>query len=249
MSLSALIFDVDGTLAETERDGHRVAFNHAFKSLGLPWCWSVELYGNLLAIGGGKERLKYYLTNFHPDFTFDDDFIVKVYQLKNKYFQQLITENKISLRPGVIRLITEAKESNIKMAIASTSGIDNVEALINHIFPAHLQDCFAVIVAGDMVAQKKPAPSIYLLALQKLQLPPQECLAIEDTAVGLRAAKGAGLTTVITVNDYTLHDDFTGADLILNNLGEPSLPFSVIAGDSYGETFFNLNLAKSLNEL
>lgn len=249
MHLSALIFDVDGTLAETERDGHRVAFNHAFESLGLPWHWSVKLYGDLLAIGGGKERFKYYLQHFQPDYSFDNDFIVKVYLLKNKYFQQLIKENKISLRPGVIRLITEAKENNIKMAIASTSGIDNVEALINHSFPTHLQDCFAVIVAGDMVAEKKPAPSIYLLALQKLQLSSPECLAIEDTAVGLRAAKGAGLTTVITVNDYTLQDDFTGADLILNHLGEPNLPFSVIAGDSYGETFFNLNLAKSLNEL
>lgn len=247
MTLKAIIFDVDGTLAETEKDGHRVAFNLAFEESGLPFRWDIDLYGKLLDIGGGKERLKYYLSHHSPSLGILeslDQFIVKLHQIKSRYYRQLLLNNSIPLRLGVKRLITEAKENDVRLAIASTASEDNVKALLNTAFDDEMRKWFEVIAAGDMVKNKKPAPDIYLLALEKLNLSAKECLAIEDSNQGLTAATEAGLTTVITVNQYTQQQRFDRAILVIDHLGESDQPFQVIMGNSYDEQYFNIALAR-----
>jgi beta-phosphoglucomutase-like phosphatase (HAD superfamily) len=245
MSLKAIIFDVDGTLAETERDGHRVAFNLAFAKFGLTWNWDINTYGELLAIAGGKERLKFYIQNFQPDFNPDiplNQFIAQLHQSKTQYYHQLITHNSIELRPGIKRLISEAREKGVRMAIASTAAIPNVISLIQTILGEDALSWFEVIAAGDMVEKKKPAPDIYLYVLEKMALNSEECWVIEDSYQGLLASKAANLKTVITVNDYTKNQDFRTAELVLNHLGEPNLPFTVIQGNVNNKTYLDLQL-------
>jgi len=251
--LQALIFDVDGTLADTERDGHRVAFNRAFTAAGLDWNWSAELYGELLAIAGGKERLDFYITHYHPDFEPPvqwnrelKPFIAELHQAKTQFYKQLVAEGKIPLRLGVQRLLKEARQQGVRLAIATTSAPDNVTALLKTTIAPDAPNWFEAIAAGDIVPEKKPAPAIYYYVLEALGLEPQYCLAIEDSLHGLTAAKQAGLTTVVTVNDYTVDQDFSGAALVLNHLGEPDRPFQVLAGESTAATYFNLTLAETL---
>lgn len=249
MKLKTLIFDVDGTLAETERDGHRVAFNRAFSEFGLDWQWDIRFYGELLSVAGGKERIKYYIKQFQPDFKRDiplDEFIVELHQLKTKYYRQLLSDNSISLRIGVKRLISQAKEKGVRLAIASTAAVPNVIALIETAFGKDALSWFEVIAAGDMVSKKKPDPEIYLYVLEKMNLKANECLVIEDSFQGLKASISAGIKTVITVNEYTKNQDFHEAVLVVNHLGEKDVPFEVIRGDSNNKNFFDLELANLL---
>ncbi|UBF25019.1 HAD family hydrolase [Kovacikia minuta CCNUW1] len=249
--LQALIFDVDGTLADTERDGHRVAFNRAFAEAELDWDWSVEQYQKLLAIAGGKERIKAYIDQYCPNFAPPRDFpnwVARLHQAKTHHYRQLVATGKIPLRPGVKRLIEEARNQGIKLAIATTSAPDNVTALLETNLAPDSPTWFEVIAAGDMVPNKKPAPDIYEYALQALNLRPEECLAIEDSYQGLKSATQAGIKTVITCNGYTQNDNFSGAALVLNHLGEPELPFQIIVGSSGTTTYFNVALAQSLLE-
>ena len=246
MTLKALIFDVDGTLAETERDGHRVAFNLAFAEAGLDWQWDIDEYGDLLEIAGGKERIKHYITHFQPDFQRNlalDEFILQLHQLKTQYYRQLLTNNSLALRPGIKRLINQARQEGVKIAIASTAAVPNVKALIQTAFEEEALSWFAEIVAGDMVNKKKPNPEIYLNVLERMAFKPNECLVIEDSYQGLKAAVAAGLKTVVTVNEYTKHQDFQEATLVLSHLGEENLPFDVIQGNSNNKTYFDLELA------
>lgn len=255
--LRALIFDVDGTLAETERDGHRLAFNCAFAEAGLDWQWSVDLYGKLLAVAGGKERIRYYIDRYVEDFQPPEDlprFIARLHAAKTQYYGELLAAGSIPLRPGVRRLLAEARQSGVRLAIATTSAPDNAKALLTNTLGEDSLSWFEVIAAGDIVSAKKPAPDIYQYVLQTMNLPPQNCLAIEDSPQGLTAAIAAGLKTVITVNDYTqnhLQDhDFIGATLVLNHLGEPTEPFAIISGiasdASYFASYFDLALAQQL---
>lgn len=241
----ALIFDVDGTLAETERDGHRVAFNAAFAEAGLDWEWSITEYRDLLAIGGGKERIHYYWQTVKADTPIPDPpeaFIARLHRHKSDHYRQLLNSGKIQLRPGVHRLITTAKEAGIRLAIATTSALPNALTLLeNHLDPAW----FEVIAAGDIVRRKKPAPDIYRYVLQALDLPPTACLVLEDSAPGLAAATAAGLRTIITEHDYTHGDDFRAAALVVNHLGEPDQPLTVRQGKALGR-YFDLAWAKTL---
>lgn len=249
MTLKALIFDVDGTLAETEKNGHRIAFNLAFEDNDLPWRWDIDLYGSLLEIGGGKERLRHYITHYQPNFTTkepDNQFIRSLHEEKSRYFRQLLVNNAIPLRIGVQRLIIEAYQKGIILAIASTASEENVKTLLDTSLGEEMSKYFTVIAAGDMVKKKKPAPDIYLLALEKLNISPENCLAIEDTNQGLIAATKAGIKTIITVNDYSKNQNFDEAILVLNNLGEPDLPFLVIKGNSDNLSYFNIDLAEIL---
>ena len=228
--LQALIFDVDGTLANTERDGHRVGFNRAFAEYGLDWHWSVKFYGELLTVAGGKERIKYYLDRYRPSLPQVDDladFITNLHQLKNKYYQQLLKQGAIPLRPGVKRLIAEARERGIRLAIATTSALPNVMALLENTLDS---DWFEVIAAGDIVPKKKPAPDIYHYVLDQMNLSGSNCLVFEDSRHGLEAATKAGLKTIVTVNDYTEKQDFKEAILVVNHLGEPDLPTKILQG-------------------
>ncbi|WP_017306468.1 HAD family hydrolase [Spirulina subsalsa] len=221
------IFDVDGTLAETEREGHRVAFNQAFRAAGLDWDWSVEFYGQLLSVAGGKERIRHYLEQFRPEEERSEEFIRQLHGQKTEYYRQLLTQGAIPLRPGVERLLGEAQQQGIRLAIATTSAYENAIALLEqHLNP----QIFEVIAAGDIVAAKKPAPDIYHYVRQKMELSPQQCLVFEDSEQGLKAATQAGFSTLVTVNDYTQHHDLTGAWLVVNHLGEPEHPLTVLQG-------------------
>jgi len=247
--LQALIFDVDGTLAETERDGHRVAFNRAFAEVGLDWNWSVGLYGSLLRVSGGKERIRYFMQRYLPRFQPQEEletFIRRLHQTKNKHFKAILQRGMIPLRPGVKRLIAEAQAQGVRLAIATTSALENVMALLETTLGPESPGWFEVIAAGDMVAAKKPAPDIYQLVLAKLALPPGRCLAIEDSQQGLTAATAAGLTTLVTVNDYTRNQPLQAARLVVNHLGDPTHPVEVLAGDAYHAYYVSLELAQSL---
>ena len=242
--LQGLIFDVDGTLANTERDGHRVAFNSAFEEAKLDWYWSVDFYGELLTVAGGKERVKYFLRQYKPDFIDNRDldrFAADIHQLKTKYYLKLLRDGAITMRPGVKRLIEEAKQANITLAIATTSSLPNVIALLEKYLDL---DWFEVIAAGDIVAEKKPAPDIYQYVIDKIQIPVKNCLVFEDSDNGLIAAKAIGLKTIVTVNNYTAKQNFELADLVISDLGEPNLPCKVIQGDFQHDYIDLVNLQK-----
>ena len=220
MSLQALIFDVDGTLADTERDGHRVAFNAAFAEAGLFWHWDIARYGELLAVTGGKERMIAYARACtpalaaHPEF---DALIRKLHALKTKHYIRLVQAGAIPLRPGIAALIEAARIAGVTLAIATTTSPENVAALLRTTLGSDAETWFKVIGAGDEFPAKKPAPDIYHWVLDRLGIPTAQCLAIEDSVHGLAAAHAAGLATVVTPNDYTRDQDFTGACAVLTH--------------------------------
>lgn len=248
--LKALIFDVDGTLADNERDGHRVAFNQAFREAGLGWKWDVPTYDILLEVFGGKERIRYFIERYEPRFDVPADldaWIRALHERKTHHYTQLLKSGAIPLRPGVERLLREARKAGIRLAVASTTTPENVTALFSATIGPHSIDWFDVIAAGDIVANKKPAPDIYLCALEQLGLESRECLVFEDTEHGLASALDAGLTTLITVNGATRNQDFRGAALVLDQLGEPGQPFEVLAGDAGGATFVDVALLRRIH--
>jgi HAD superfamily hydrolase (TIGR01509 family) len=227
-ALRGVLFDFDGTIADTERFGHRVAYNRAFAEVGLDWHWSESLYGELLAIAGGRERLRHYVATYQPQLKHDvatPALLNEVYRAKVRHFAALSPQ--IPLRPGVRRLMQELRDACIAVAIATTAAQSGVEAVLrNHALFA----CVDVIASGDSVEAKKPAPDVYVWALARLQLGAGECVAVEDSNIGLRAAVRAGLATVVTVSDYTAADDFTGARAVVSDLGEPDAPATPLGG-------------------
>lgn len=243
--LKALIFDVDGTLAETERDGHRIAFNAAFREFGLGWEWDAALYGKLLAVTGGKERIRYYLDSFCRNFAKPanfDELVKSLHQAKTRHYVELLERGGIPLRPGVKRLLTQARNAGIRLAIATTTSPDNVATLLRCSLAPDAANWFEVIAAGDVVPAKKPAPDIFLWALDKLGLEAGDCLAFEDSENGLKSSLGAGLKAVVTVSDATAGQDFSGAVAVLSDLGEPWQPFKLLAGDAQGKGWVTVEL-------
>jgi HAD superfamily hydrolase (TIGR01509 family) len=248
--LEALLFDVDGTLADTERDGHRVAFNQAFAEAGLDWEWSVELYGKLLAVTGGKERIRYYLEGFNPQFRRPADFdafVAGLHKAKTRIYTDMLAKGAIPLRPGVKRLIEEARVAGLRLAVVTTTTPENVTALLKHALHPQAESWFEVIAAGDIVPAKKPAPDIYLWAMERLGVGPERCVAFEDSYNGIRSSLGAGLKTLISVSSYTTEEDFSGAAIVVDHWGEPTQPFTVLAGSSGGSTCLDLALVRHLH--
>jgi HAD superfamily hydrolase (TIGR01509 family) len=221
--LRALIFDCDGVLADTERDGHRVAFNRAFAQKGYDIEWDVQLYKELLKIAGGKERMKYYFDRMGwPEDVIDKDSLIKeLHKLKTDLYMRIIESGELLLRPGVARLVDEAIAGGIALAVCSTSNERAVNLVVEKLLGEKRKAKFDLILAGDVVSNKKPDPQIYNLALERLGLKASECVVIEDSRNGLLAAKAAGMSCVITTNGYTEDEDFKEADLVVSELGDP----------------------------
>jgi HAD superfamily hydrolase (TIGR01509 family) len=249
--LKALIFDVDGTLSDTERHGHRAAFNQAFLDAGLDWCWDMETYGLLLKVTGGKERIRYFIEEFKPDFKMPadlDGFIKRLHQSKTDHYVALLKSGAIPLRPGVESLLQEARSANLRLGIATTTTPENVSTLLSATLGVESIGWFDVIAAGDVVANKKPAPDIYRYALDKMDLAAADCIAFEDSENGLLSSLQAGLKTIVTVNGYTMNDSFDGALIVLDRLGEPGIAFSVIDGDAGTSSYVDVAMIKRLFE-
>ncbi|NJN49226.1 MAG: HAD family hydrolase [Alkalinema sp. RL_2_19] len=245
----ALLFDVDGTLADTERDGHRVAFNQAFQDAGLDWDWTPALYGELLAVAGGKERIQHFIDTKHPTYPAQADltaWIAGLHKAKTQHYKDLLAAGTIPLRPGVKRLIDEARAAGVRIAISTTTTPDNVYALLENALAPGSSAWFEVIAAGDVVPAKKPATDIYVYAMAKMDLPASQCLAFEDSYNGVRSSVDADIKTIITHNSYTEDHDFTGATLVLSDMGEPDAPFTVISGDVGDSTYLDLALIATL---
>ncbi len=221
MGFAALLWDVDGTLAETERDGHRRAFNRAFRQAGLSAHWDVDRYGDLLAITGGAERIGAYLTSEEGQPP-DPQRVAALHASKQRHYADLVAEGELALRPGVRQLIEAAAAAGLRQAIVTTSGRGAVDALAKQLF-ADLLGAFDVWVCGGDVARKKPHPEAYRLALELLELDPREACAIEDSSAGLSAALGAGLPCVVSLSHYSAQepgDRFAGAAAVVDQLGD-----------------------------
>lgn len=217
--MKALLWDVDGTLAETEDEGHRVAFNLAFEAEGLPWRWDAALYGELLKVTGGKERLAAWWWRADPDGADNAGaLIARLHQRKTAFYGELVNRGAIGLRPGVHALLDEARARGLRQAIATTTTIDNVHSLLDVTLGPEGRQRFEVIGAGDVVAKKKPAPDIYRWVLDRLHLQPQDCLAIEDSAAGVRAAQAAGVPVLLVRSRYTGDAPIEGAVADLRTL-------------------------------
>lgn len=224
MTIKAIIFDVDGTLADTE-DAHRIAFNKAFAENHLDWNWDVALYDKLLKVTGGKERIKYFVESFLPEFNkpVDYDGLVKhLHAVKTSHYTAMLADGHIPLRPGIRQLIGEAHANGITLAIATTTSPENVAGLLEVGLGKDWGNYFSSIGCGDIVPHKKPAPDIYLWVLNDLGLTPDDCIALEDSNNGLRSSLAAGIKTFITVNHYTRNQDFTGAAAVFEDLGDLS---------------------------
>jgi len=246
--LKAIIFDVDGTLAATE-ETHRQAFNEAFEEFQIPFQWSVSEYIQLLSISGGKERILKFLKtqNFEaPEKENLRDYILKVHQLKSEIYRDKLIAGHIGLRDGVERLINEARQNKISMAIATCTSTANVEAVLKIALGEDALSYFDTLVSSDLVADKKPSPAVYQYALANLGLKPENCIVIEDTSNGIRAALAAGIKTVVTTHPLTVDEDFTGASLVIDKLGEPDEHFTVISGNSLGTNYVDVDLLEKI---
>jgi beta-phosphoglucomutase-like phosphatase (HAD superfamily) len=236
VALQALIFDVDGTLAETEFDGHRVAFNEAFAAAGLGWHWDVPTYRRLLAVTGGKERMFAWWRECDPGGAAEPgtaERIRSLHEAKTLRYTRRVEAGELALRPGVARLLAEARAAGLRLAIATTTSLDNVHALLRHTLGPESIDWFEAIGAGDSVAAKKPAPDIYLQVLAALGIEPDEAIAFEDSAPGLASALAAGLPCVVTPSLMSAGERFDERVLaVIDHLGEDGAPASGFAAGS-----------------
>jgi len=248
--LKAVLFDVDGTLSETERFGHLVAMNEAFKAVGLDWQWSAELYGELLKVTGSTERLGHYVKTYAPEYEHINsnlgELIAEIVKHKNANYKRIAEGGDIPLRPGVERVLREVHTSDIRMGIATTTTPQNVDALLQGNIGGDVLDWFEVIAAGNIVPDKKPAPDIYTYALEKMNLKPEECLAVEDSENGVRSALGAGIPVLVIESEYSTGHDLSGARLIVDEWGTPDAPMNVLSGDAADHSMISLNLMKEI---
>jgi HAD superfamily hydrolase (TIGR01509 family) len=251
MELQALIFDVDGTVADTE-EAHRQAFNEAFRTHRLDWHWNRNLYATLARTSGGRERLRQYLDSLDLPAGRKDELaerIADIHRTKVDAYNALVASGRVRLRAGVRRLIEEALQAGLKLAVATTGTAESVGALLAYGLGTDLLGRFEVVAAGDVVSRPKPAPDIYRFVLERLRVPAAACIAFEDSAKGVTAAREAGLFVVATPTFCTLDQDFTQADLFLPTLGEPDqpLPRAIAQHRTGGVPYVNLALLARLH--
>ena len=225
--MPALIFDCDGVLADTERDGHRPAFNQAFAEAGMDVVWDEQEYARRLKIGGGKERI----ASLFDDPGAERERIAALHKRKTAIYKAFVHEGRLPPRPGIARIVGEAHAQGWQLAVASTSAEESVRAVLEHAVGPAMAANFAVF-AGDVVPAKKPDPGIYLLAMDELGVTPADAIVVEDSRNGLLAAVGAGLRCVVTLSSYTADEDMTEAALVVTNLGDPGEPARVVANRS-----------------
>jgi len=247
--LQAIIFDVDGTLADTE-DVHRQAFNRAFREFDLDWNWSPKLYEELLAISGGRERITYYGADLADNFAHKEEFshfVRDLHEVKTRLYAEMLNSGEVPLRPGVERLIGQAREADLTLAIATSSTFSNLKTLLDRNLPEDWMSWFSAIATCDTVSQKKPSPAVYEAALAILELDPAHAVALEDTVNGCLAATNAGLATVVTTHFFTRHHHFPNAALVVDSIGEPDQPFHVIRGDAGENDIVDVALLERLS--
>lgn len=248
--LEAIIFDVDGTLADTE-EVHRQAFNQAFKEFELDWDWTPSLYEELLAISGGRERITYYGADLLDEFRSRDKFthyVRDIHLVKSRIYAEMLNDGEVPLRPGVERLLNEIRDSGLTLAIATSSTFTNLKTLLDRNLPEKWMSWFSAIATCDTVSDKKPSPAVYKSALSILKLKPSHAIAIEDTVNGCVAATSAGLATIITTHFFTRHHHFPNASLVVDSLGEDDRPFKLISGDSGDNELVDVALLEYLVE-
>lgn len=248
--LQGLIFDIDGTIADTE-EIHRQAFNLTFRRFGLTWDWTPALYAQLLSISGGKERITGFARDMTPALAERPDFpafVRDMHAAKTACYADLLQSRRIPLRSGIERLLHEARGQGVMLGIATSSAWSNLKTLLDNNLPREWPTWFAAIETCDTVEDKKPSPAVYHAVLRRLGLAPGLCVAFEDTENGLKAARAANLATVITAHRFTCGDAFAGAAVVLNGLGEPGHPMSVIRGATCQRRFVNLAYLERLLE-
>ena len=231
--LAALVFDVDGTLADTEH-AHLAAFNQAFAQAGLPWQWDLAGYTRLLEVAGGRERIRHHWRAVDPAFGGLDAaaleaVIVRLHAAKSAAYEAAVTRGEVRLRPGVLSLIHEARQAGLALAIATTTSTGNIEALLGAAIGSRWREIFPVVEDAATAPRKKPDPQAYRQAVARLGLPAARCLAIEDSANGLRAARAAGLPVLVTPNEFTRHHEFGGAWRVLTDLADMPLASLMVA--------------------
>lgn len=238
-TLKALIFDVDGTLAETE-ELHRRSFNETFRQHGLDWDWDESLYAKLLQTTGGRERMVRYVSDYVPHQRDVLDNLSALHRSKTKNYQSLLRDGALSLRPGVVRLVHEARARGMKLAIATTSNPQNVKALLRGGLGDDSPNWFT-IAAGDVASKKKPSPDIYYQALEAMDVGPGNAVAFEDSSNGLQAALTAGLVVVATPSRFLTDENLDGALSVVSDLGEPEKPFRHIAGAAFPKGYVDVD--------
>jgi HAD superfamily hydrolase (TIGR01509 family) len=247
--LGAILFDVDGTLADTE-ELHRQAFNITFAESGLAWHWSKPQYAQLLSISGGPDRIRHYARTQAPDSRLEQDprpFIQALHVAKSATFRRLLAQTGAPLRPGVRRLLDDARRHGVQLALATCTSMANVRQLLDQNLPSDWPSWFATIVTSADLQEMKPSPDVYLQVLSRLQLPARACVAVEDTVNGNKAACAAGLATVITTNEFTYQSAFPGARLVVSQLGEPKCPFELLSGSPASQqTYVDLGMLGDL---
>jgi len=250
MRLNAVLFDVDGTIAESE-ELHRISFNESFKEYGLAWYWDEEIYKELTLIGGGKERIKYYIERACPEMLSHKnltDYIKALHKVKSQIYKDNLEEKGATLRPGIQRLLDELKVNKIRTALVSSTTEENLNNLFKIGLKITPENFFEVVGHGECTPNKKPSPEIYFWVLEKMKLPPEACVAIEDAPRGVDSALDAGLKVIVTPSQYTTSEDFRKGNLIISNLGEPDQGFKLIKGQSYGHSFVNLELLNKIHQ-
>lgn len=255
MTLGALLFDVDGTLADTEPEGHLPAYNRAFREHGLDWKWTKKLYRKLLLISGGRERLNHYLESYAPSLGMHHQrvredraaWVDEIHRSKSRYFRDRLQQGQVPLRPGVARLISEAAAAGLRIAIVTNASRDTLDAFLAYALGDTLLAHIELTVCGEEVAHKKPAPDLYRTACERLGCLPQDCVAIEDSNAGVTAAHAAQVPTLVTINADTQHQCFDGACAVVDSLGEPGQPAAIIKSPGFVFDHVDLEVLRRIN--
>ncbi len=246
VDLQAILIDMEGSIVESE-EIHRRAFNAAFRECGMAWHWDRAIYKQLLSIAGGLERLKHYITRTAPDIMKRPDgfsFLDSMHKAKNIAYAQLVEREGVSPRPGVERLLTEARRRDIKLAVVTSATLETVHTVIGKALGDDALQWFEVIADGGKVPAKKPAPDIYIWATEEMGVPVSACLSFEDTPRGVKGSMAAGVPAVATVSSYTYDEDFDGALAVISHLGNPDQPFKMLAGSAFGADYVTVDLLR-----